>query len=205
MGRKASEAVRALALEAEYDKTEILEAYLDTVYFGHLDGIHIFGFDTAARAYFSKPASQLDSGESALLAAMIQGPNRLSPVRNPEAVMERYRWVLTRLVELDWLTPSAMHAARSSAFPELARRGGRLQRPQARRGRSGCSRRVDARSALAGSSQRCRPRRSRARSLPKRCHTTQEAPPQERRAHPDHRVVSRPMESTSERNRKGTT
>lgn len=70
MGRKASEAVRALALEAEYDKTEILAAYLDTVYFGHLDGIHIFGFDTAARAYFSKPASQLDSGESALLAAM---------------------------------------------------------------------------------------------------------------------------------------
>ncbi len=119
MGRKASEAVRALALEAEYDKTEILEAYLDTVYFGHLDGIHIFGFDTAARAYFSKPASQLDSGESALLAAMIQGPNRLSPVRNPEAVLERYRWVLTRLVELDWLTPSEMHAARRQGLPKL--------------------------------------------------------------------------------------
>jgi len=119
MGRKASEAVRALALEAEYDKTEILEAYLNAVYFGHLDGVQIFGLGTAARAYFSKPANQLDVAESALLAAMIQGPNRLSPVRNPEAVLERYRWVLTRLVALDWLTPAEMHAAHRQGLPPL--------------------------------------------------------------------------------------
>jgi len=48
LGRKASEAVRALALEAEYDKTEILEAYLNAVYFGHVDGSHIYGVGTAA-------------------------------------------------------------------------------------------------------------------------------------------------------------
>jgi penicillin-binding protein 1B len=119
MGRKASEAVRALALEAEYDKTEILEAYLNAVYFGHLDGVQIFGLGSAARAYFSKSVDQLDVAESALLAAMIQGPNRLSPVRNPEAVLERYRWVLTRLVALDWLTPTQMHDAHRRGLPSL--------------------------------------------------------------------------------------
>ena len=119
MGRKASEAVRALALETEYEKSEILEAYLNAVYFGHLDGAHIFGLGTAARAYFSKSASQLDPAESALLAAMIQGPNRLSPVRNPEAALERYLWVLNRLVALDWLTATQMHDARRRGLPPL--------------------------------------------------------------------------------------
>ena len=119
MGRKASEAVRALALEAEYDKTEILEAYLNAVYYGHLNGVQIYGLGTAARAYFSKPASRLDVAESALLAAMIQGPNRLSPVRNPDAALERYLWVLTRLTALDWLTAGEMHAIRRSGLPTL--------------------------------------------------------------------------------------
>lgn len=119
MGRKASEAVRALALEAEYDKAEILEAYLNAVYYGHLDSVQIFGLGSAARAYFSKPANQLDVAESSLLAAMIQGPNRLSPVRNPAAVLERYRWVLTRLVALDWLSPAQMHDAHRQGLPPL--------------------------------------------------------------------------------------
>ena len=119
MGRKASEAVRALALEAEYDKTEILQAYLNAVYYGHLNGVQIYGLGTAARAYFSKSARHLDVAESALLAAMIQGPNRLSPVRNPEAALERYRWVLTRLTALDWLTSAEMHASRRSGLPTL--------------------------------------------------------------------------------------
>lgn len=112
LGRKASEAVRALALEAEYDKTEILEAYLNAVYFGHVDGVHIYGVGTASRAYFSKSVGELGLGESALLAAMIQGPNRLSPVRNPEVALERYRWVLSRLEELEWASTRSVLTAR---------------------------------------------------------------------------------------------
>lgn len=119
LGRKASEAVRALALEAEYDKAEILEAYLDAVYYGHIEGVQIYGLGTAAQAYFSKPASNLTLEQAALLAAMIQGPNRLSPVRNPENVLERYRWVLTRLVAVDWLEPARMHAAHRRGLPTL--------------------------------------------------------------------------------------
>ena len=119
LGRKASEAARALALEAEYDKTEILEAYLNVVYYGHIEGIQIYGLGTAAKAYFSKSATKLSLEEAAVLAAMIQGPNRLSPVRNPDNAVERYRWVLTRMVAVDWLEPSKMHAAQRRGLPEL--------------------------------------------------------------------------------------
>lgn len=119
LGRKASEAARALALEAEYDKSEILEAYLNAVYYGHVEGVHIYGLGTAAKAYFSKPAARLSLEEAALLAAMVQGPNRLSPVRNPESVVERYKWVLTRMVAVDWLEPSRMHTAHRRGLPRL--------------------------------------------------------------------------------------
>lgn len=111
LGRKASEAARALTLEAEYDKSEILEAYLNAVYYGHLEGVEIYGLGAAARAYFSKPASRLDLAESALLAAMIQAPNRLHPVRNPERARTRYRWVLSRLEELGWAGRQEIEAA----------------------------------------------------------------------------------------------
>ena len=67
--RKASEAVRALALEAEYDKREILEAYLNQVYLGHVGGLAIHGLGAAARAYFSQPAERLDLAQAALLLA----------------------------------------------------------------------------------------------------------------------------------------
>jgi len=113
LGRKASEAVRALALEAEYDKEEILEAYLDQVYLGHRDGLAVHGLGTAARLYFSKPAAELELAEAALLAAMIQGPNRLSPERHPERVRERRDWVLSRMEELGWATAAEVRRAKS--------------------------------------------------------------------------------------------
>jgi len=111
-GRKASEAVRALMLEAEYDKREILQAYLNQVYLGHVEGLAVHGLGAAARAYFSRPAAELSLAESATLAAMIQGPNRLSPQRNPERVRERRDWVLSRLEELGWAGAGACARAR---------------------------------------------------------------------------------------------
>lgn len=125
LGRKLSEAVRALALEAEYDKREILEGYLNHVYLGHVDGLSLYGVGAAARAYFSKPATELDLGEAALLAAMIQGPNRLSPVRHPERLVGRQRWVLGRLAELGWADEGAVERARERGLPRL-----RIDRPE---------------------------------------------------------------------------
>lgn len=119
LGRKVSEAVRALALEAEHDKREILESYLDHVYLGHVGGLAVHGVGAAARAYFSKPATALDLGEAALLAAIIQGPNRLSPIRHPGRALARQRRVLERMAELDWAEPTAAERARRRGLPRL--------------------------------------------------------------------------------------
>jgi penicillin-binding protein 1B len=119
VGRKASEAVRALALEAEYDKREILASYLDHVYYGHVGGLNVHGLGTAARAFFGKPAERLDLGESAVLAAMVQSPNRLAPDRHPERVLERQRWVLSRMEELGWASEEVVARERRRGLPRL--------------------------------------------------------------------------------------
>ncbi len=130
VGRKVSEAVRALALEAEYDKREILASYLDHLYFGHVDGLAVYGLGTAARVFFGKDARDLDLGEAALLAAMIQGPNRLSPIRNPAAARARQRWVLGRLRELGWADREAIERELARGLPPL-----HLQAPEPPAGR----------------------------------------------------------------------
>ncbi len=112
LGRKLSEAARALALEAEYDKREILETYLDHVYLGHVDGLAIHGLGTAARTYFSKAARELSLAEAALLAGMIQGPNRLTPLRHVAEARERRNWVLGRMESLGWAEAREVRAAK---------------------------------------------------------------------------------------------
>ncbi len=114
LGRKASEAVRSLALEATYTKEDILEAYLDQVYLGHVDGLAVHGFATAAHVYFGKRPENLSLAESSLLAAIIQGPNRLSPIRNLDAAEERRQWVLDRMESLGWATESELKRAKST-------------------------------------------------------------------------------------------
>ncbi len=128
LGRKASEAVRALALELEHPKEEILQAYLNQVYLGHVDGLAIHGIGTAAHAYFSVDATRLDLAQSALLAAIIQGPNRMAPQRHPERARKRRDWVLSRLEELGWATPAAAAAAKRRP---VALRPGRPEPPPA--------------------------------------------------------------------------
>ena len=129
LGRKVSEAMRTLAVEAEYTKEEILEAYLATVYLGHVDGLAIHGYGTAARVYFGRRARDLDLAQSATLAAMIQAPNRLDPEKRPGAVKERRDWVLGRMEELGWASTDEMSRAKRQRV-RLARRD--PQKPPAR-------------------------------------------------------------------------
>ena len=112
MGRKLSEAVRALALEAEYDKEEILESYLNHVYLGHVDGWAVHGYGAGARVYFSKPPEQLNLAEAALLAGIIQGPNGRSPIRHPARAKKRRDWVIGRMEQLGWATSQQAQAAK---------------------------------------------------------------------------------------------
>jgi penicillin-binding protein 1B len=112
LGRKVSEALRALEVEAEHDKEEILEVYLNHVYFGHVEGLAIHGVGAAARAFFGKPAAALELHEAALLAGLIRSPNRLAPQRHPEQARARRDQVIGRLAELGWISAAEAAAAR---------------------------------------------------------------------------------------------
>ncbi|MBW2231317.1 MAG: PBP1A family penicillin-binding protein [Deltaproteobacteria bacterium] len=92
--RKLQEVVMALIVEARYEKAEILEAYLNEIYLGQRGATQVHGVGEAARLYFGKSAADLSVSESALLAAIIQSPNGISPHRRPERAVARRDLVL---------------------------------------------------------------------------------------------------------------
>jgi penicillin-binding protein 1A len=93
LGRKIQEAILALWLETEFTKDEILELYLNRVYFGS----GAFGVDAAARRYFAKSARELTLGEAAMIAGLVKAPSRLSPAKDPQAARERAALVLAAM------------------------------------------------------------------------------------------------------------
>ena len=93
--RKAQEAVMALIVELRYDKPAILQAYLNEIYLGQRGATAVHGVGEAAKLYFGKRARDLSVAESALIAAIIQSPNGISPHRAPEAATERRNLVLS--------------------------------------------------------------------------------------------------------------
>jgi penicillin-binding protein 1B len=92
--RKLTEAVMALMVEARYKKPQILEAYLNEIYMGRRGSTAIHGVGEASRFFFGKRVTDLALDESALLAAVIQSPNALSPHRHPERARRRRDLVL---------------------------------------------------------------------------------------------------------------
>lgn len=100
--RKIREIMRAVRLEKEVSKDDILEAYLNTVYLSN----GCYGVETASEYFFSKPASELTVSEAASLAAILKYPYKYDPVRNPENNTERRDVVLTRMYELGKITES---------------------------------------------------------------------------------------------------
>ena len=95
MSRKIKEAILAIRLEKKLTKKQILELYLNQIYFGH----GAYGVEIAARDYFNKGVSKLNLAESALLAGLPKAPNTYSPVRNPSLAKKRRDYVLERLYE----------------------------------------------------------------------------------------------------------
>ncbi|PNJ91269.1 penicillin-binding protein [Cylindrospermopsis raciborskii C04] len=98
--RKLAEAVLAIRLEQILEKNEILEMYLNQVYWGHNN----YGAQTAARTYFNKSAEFLTLGESAMMAGLIQAPEEFSPFVSMKKAKQKQREVLGRMRELDWIT-----------------------------------------------------------------------------------------------------
>jgi penicillin-binding protein 1A len=93
INRKLKELVTALKIENTYSKTEILEAYLNSVPFLY----NAVGIEMAARTYFKKPAAKLDVLESATLVGMLKGTNYYNPVTNPERSLQRRNVVLGQM------------------------------------------------------------------------------------------------------------
>src|SRR5213595_3382357 len=96
MSRKLLEAMVAFRIEHEFTKKQILELYVNRIYFG----AGCYGVETASQAYFGKNASKLNLPEAALIAGLIRSPNRFSPLKNPEGAANERNAVLDRMVEV---------------------------------------------------------------------------------------------------------
>src|SRR6185369_9274648 len=110
LSRKILEAMVALRIERQFTKQQILELYVNRIYFG----AGCYGVETASQAYFGKSASKLNLPEGALLAGLIRSPNRFSPLRNPEGAAKQRDAVLDRLVALKKVTPSQAEQAKKT-------------------------------------------------------------------------------------------
>ncbi|PMB38531.1 penicillin-binding protein [Fischerella thermalis CCMEE 5205] len=98
--RKIAEAVLAIRLEQILTKDQVLEMYLNQVYWGHNN----YGVQTAARSYFNKSAEYLTLGESAMMAGLIQAPEEFSPFVSMEKAKYQQKEVLGRMLTLGWIT-----------------------------------------------------------------------------------------------------
>jgi penicillin-binding protein 1A len=106
VNRKLKEMITALKIEATFSKTEILEAYLNTVPFLY----NAYGIEMAARTYFGKSAAKLDVAESATLVGMLKGTNYYNPVGSPERSLARRNVVLGQMRKHEVLTETAYRA-----------------------------------------------------------------------------------------------
>ena len=107
--RKIVEAVLATQLERTTSKDEILERYLNTIYYGE----NSYGVEAAARTYFGKSVSQLDLEECATLAGLPQAPSAFDPVRDIKAATDRRNIVLQKMADLGYINQAEAHGAAS--------------------------------------------------------------------------------------------
>jgi penicillin-binding protein 1A len=121
--RKLLEAMVALRIEREFTKQQILELYVNRIYFG----TGCYGVETASQAYFGKNASKLNLSEAALLAGLIRSPNRFSPLKNPDGSAIQRDAVLDRMVALKKITPSQAEQAKKTKIVTHPKRMPQIQ------------------------------------------------------------------------------
>src|SRR5438876_242175 len=108
LSRKLLEAMVAFRIEHQFTKQQILELYVNRIYFG----TGCYGVETASQLYFGKSASKLNLSEAALLAGLIRSPNRFSPLKNPEGAAMQRNAVLDRMLALKKITPAEAEEAK---------------------------------------------------------------------------------------------
>ncbi|MCS3982529.1 penicillin-binding protein 1A [Bradyrhizobium japonicum] len=107
MARKLQEAELAIWLERKHSKNEILELYLNRVYFGS----GAYGVEAAAQKYFGKSAKDVTVAEAAMLAGLVKSPSRLAPNRNPEGAEARAQIVLAAMADAKFITEAQAQAS----------------------------------------------------------------------------------------------
>jgi penicillin-binding protein 1A len=130
--RKLSELILALWLETRLSKPDILELYLNRVYFG----FGAYGVEAASRRFYDKSARDLTMAEAAVLAGLLKAPSRYSPAWNPGLARQRGESVLARMVEAEFVSPvdAKLNPVAEVRFAEL----------QVMRGETGVEYAVDA-------------------------------------------------------------
>lgn len=113
--RKLQEALLAYRLEKMLTKDQVLELYLNRIFFG----ANTYGIDGAARTYFGKPASKLTLGEASLLAALPKAPSRMALNRGMDQAKARAALILAAMLREGWITPEQQQAALAET-PKLA-------------------------------------------------------------------------------------
>jgi membrane peptidoglycan carboxypeptidase len=121
--RKFQELFLAIKLDNNYSKDQILENYLNTIYYGR----GAYGIESAANTYFGVPAAQLTAQQAAVLAVLIRSPSRYDPEVSPEDAQHRWGLVLDAMVAEGWM--SAEERAASVYPPVLPKAGGSLGIP----------------------------------------------------------------------------
>jgi penicillin-binding protein 1B len=115
--RKFTEFFMSLILENHASKDEILETYLNIIYLGQNGPFQIRGFGSASQYYFEKPIQNLNIGECALLAAIVNSPGLFDPFHKPENALKRRKMVITRMKDLEFISPQEADAATAQALP----------------------------------------------------------------------------------------
>lgn len=110
ISRKVAEAVLSLRLEQVFTKDQIMEMYLNQVYWGH----NTYGVETASKSYFNKSASELNLAEASMMAGLIQAPEVYSPFVNYQKAKERQAIVLERMRVIGWATPEEIAKAKAT-------------------------------------------------------------------------------------------
>lgn len=112
-GRKTKEAIFAMKLSQKYSKDQIMEFYLNTIYFGR----NAYGIQAASQAYFGTDSDKLTVEQGAVLAAVIKSPHGYDPEKNPGEAKARWKWVLQGMTEMGF--PEANGKAKDELYPAV--------------------------------------------------------------------------------------
>ncbi len=119
MRRKMEEAVMAVLLEMTRSKEKILELYINECYYGQAGAVNIGGLRQGARYYFGTEPRHLTLAQSAMLVAILRGPNYYNPFKYPDRVKKRRDYILARLAQEGKITEEQKHQAINTPLPEV--------------------------------------------------------------------------------------